>query len=99
MLGARKKEWAKWQQFNAAENISKEQAEELIRQGNPCVPLAWVETDKNEPLRTPGRYVECLYKARLVTRGDLEQTPGATHLQVILKVKTFYSHSHQAKDA
>ena len=27
------------QQFNAAENISKEQAEELIRQGYPCVPL------------------------------------------------------------
>ena len=39
MLGACKKEWAKWQQFNAAENISKEQAEELIRQGYSCVPL------------------------------------------------------------
>ena len=71
MLEARKKELATWQQFNA-----KEQAEELIRQGYPCVPLPWVETDKNEPLRlrTPGKYVEPLYNARLVTRGDLE--PG-----------------------
>ena len=58
---------------------------------------AWAETDKNEPLRTPGKYVEPLYKAKRVTSGDLEQTPGATHLRGILKVKTFYSHSHQAK--
>jgi hypothetical protein len=76
MLEARKKELATWQQFNAAEKISKEQAEELIRQGYPCVPLPWVETDMNDPLRlrTPGKYVESVFKARFVTRGDLE--PG-----------------------
>jgi hypothetical protein len=54
--------------------ISTEQTEELIRQGYPYVPLSWVEADKNEPLRSPGKYVESVFKARFVTRGDLE--PG-----------------------
>ena len=98
MLGACKKEWAKWQQFNAAENISNKQRSSYGKGIHVYhYSKAWAETDKNEPLRTPGKYVEPLYKAKRVTSGDLEQTPGATHLRVILKVKTFYSHSHQAK--
>ena len=98
MLGACKKEWAKWQLFNAAENISNKQRSSYGKGIHVYhYSKAWAETDKNEPLRTPGKYVEPLYKAKRVTSGDLEQTPGATHLRVILKVKTFYSHSHQAK--
>ena len=70
---SRQKEWQKWQDFDAAIKLTPEQFDELRNEGHQVIPTQWIETDKNEPLRTKGKDVEPLYKSRLVVRGDLEQ--------------------------
>ena len=46
-------------------------------QGREPIPLQWVEIDKNEHKRREGGpHVAPLFKSRLVSRGDLEETTG-----------------------
>ena len=74
MRQARKKEWGKFVRFKAVKVLSKDKAQELIAQGVECIPMQWIDTDKNDHMRKPGGpYVAPLHKARLVARGDLEK--------------------------
>ena len=74
MRQARKKEWGKFVRFKAVRVISRDKAQALIAQGVECIPMQWIDTDKNEHMRKPGEpYVFSLHKARLVARGDFEK--------------------------
>ena len=49
----------------------------MLDQGHKPIPLQWVDIDKNEHKRREGGpYVAPLFKSRLVSRGDLEETTG-----------------------
>ena len=71
---SRKVEGAKWKQFNA---VYPPELEQLLVQGHQPIPLQWVEIDKTS---TNGAKVVLmfapLFKSRLVSRGDLEETIG-----------------------
>ena len=74
MLAARQAEWAKWKQFNAAVILSVEESNRLVSEGHQVAGTQWIDTDKNEPLRTKENPdVPPKYKGRLVVRGDQEQ--------------------------
>ena len=74
---SRKVEWNKWKHFNAVYPVSGPELEQLLDQGHKPIPLQWVDTDKNEHKRREGGpYVAPLFKSRLVSRGDLEETTG-----------------------
>ena len=75
---SRKAEWAKWKQFNAVYPVSGPDLEQLLAQGHKPSPLQWIEIDKNEHKRREGGlHVAPLFKSRLTSRGDLEETAGA----------------------
>ena len=60
--------------------ISRDNAHSLIAQGVGCIPMQWIDTDKNEHMRKPGGpYVPPLHKARLMARGDLEKGVARNH--------------------
>ena len=72
-----KVEWNKWKHFNAVYPVSGPELEQLLVQGHKPIPLQWVEIDKNEhTLREGGPHVAPLFKSRLVSPGDLEETTG-----------------------
>ena len=72
---SRKVEWAKWKHFNAVYPVSGPDMEQLLDQGHKPIPLQWVDIDKNEQKRRGGGpHVAPLFKSRLVSRGDLEET-------------------------
>ena len=49
----------------------------MLDQGHKPIPLQWVDIDKNEhERREGGPHVAPLFKSRLVSRGDLEETTG-----------------------
>ena len=74
---SRKVEWNKWKHFNAVYPVSGPELEQLLVQGHKPIPLQWVEIDKNEHKRREGGpHVAPLFKSRLVSRGDLEETTG-----------------------
>ena len=74
---SRKVEWAKWKQFDAVYPVSGPELEQLLDQGHKPIPLQWVDIDKNEHKRREGGpHVAPLFKSRLVSRGDLEETTG-----------------------
>ena len=49
---SRLKEWASYKNFKAVSVISKKEAERLLDQGAESLPTQWIETDKNESLRS-----------------------------------------------
>ena len=68
---SRVKEWTKWQRFGASTVATLEQAHELVQQGAEEIGTQWIETDKNEHLRSEGNTsVEPLLKSRLVALGN-----------------------------
>ena len=70
MLEARAKEWANWTGFEATKVLSPSEAAEF-RANNPevgIIPTRWVDTLKSQP------WEEDRHKARLVVRGDLEDS-------------------------
>ena len=70
-------EWNKWKHFNAVYPVSGPELEQLLDQGHKPIPLQWVDIDKNEHKRREGGpHVAPLFKSRLVSRGDLEETTG-----------------------
>ena len=72
-----KVEWAKWKNFNAVYPVPGPELEQLLVEGHKPIPLQWVDIDKNEPKRREGGlHVAPLFKSRLVSRGDLEETTG-----------------------
>ena len=72
--GCDRREAGKFVSYKAVQVISREKAQALIAQGVECIPMQWIDTDKNEHMRKPGGpYVPPLHKARLVARGDLEK--------------------------
>ena len=74
---SRKVEWAKWKHFNAVYPVSGPELEQLLVQGHKPIPLQSVDIDKNEHKRRQGGpHVAPLFKSRLVSRGDLEETTG-----------------------
>ena len=74
---SRKVEWNKWKHFNAVYPVSGPELEQLLDQGQKPIPLQWVDIDKNERKRREGGFhVAPLFKSRLVSRGDLEETTG-----------------------
>ena len=73
---SRAKEWNKWKQFNAADVISVEEADQYIANGAEQLGTQWVETDKNAHKRRDGKYVEPLLKSRLVGCGNFENAKG-----------------------
>ena len=74
---SRKVEWDKWKHFNAVHPVSGPELEQLLVQGHKPIPLQWVDIDKNEHKRREGGpHVAPLFKSRLVSRGDLEETTG-----------------------
>ena len=74
---SRKVEWNKWKHFNAVYPVWGPELEQLLDQGHKPSPLQWVDIDKNEHKRREGGpYVAPLFKSRLVSRGDLEETTG-----------------------
>ena len=74
---SRKVEWDKWKHFNAVYPVSGPELEQLLVQGHTPIPLQWVDIDKNEHKRREGGpHVAPLFKSRLVSRGDLEETTG-----------------------
>ena len=74
---SRKVEWNKWKHFNAVYPVSGPELEQLLVQGHKPIPLQWVEIDKNEhERREGGPHVAPMFKSRLVSRGDLEETTG-----------------------
>ena len=74
MRQARRKDWDKFVSFKAVRVIPREKAQALIAQGVECIPMQWIDTDKNEHQRKPGGpYVPPLHKARLVACGKLEK--------------------------
>ena len=74
---SRKIEWNKWKHFNAVYPVSGPELEQLLDQGHKPIPLQWVDIDKNEHKRREGGpHVAPLFKSRLVSRGDLEETTG-----------------------
>ena len=57
--------------------VSGPELEELLVQGHKLIPLQWVKIDKNEHKRREGGpHVATMFKSRLVSRGDLEETSG-----------------------
>ena len=63
--------------FNAVYPVSGPELEHLLDQGHKPIPLQWVDIDKNEhERREGGPHVAPLFKSRLVSRGDLEETTG-----------------------
>ena len=66
MRQARRKEWGNFVSFKAVRVISREKAQALIAQGVECIPMQWIDIDKNEHLRKPGG--RRMY--RLCTRHD-----------------------------
>ena len=67
----------KWKHFNAVYPASGPELEQLLVQGHKPIPLQWVDIDKNEHKRRKGGpHVAPLFKSRLVSRGDLEETTG-----------------------
>ena len=76
---SRLKEWQNYMKFGAVKVISRQEMERLIGLGAEVLPTQWIETDKNEPLRTAGDInIEPRMKSRLVARGDLEKGYGRT---------------------
>ena len=76
---SRKVEWDKWKHFNAVYPVSGSELEQLLVQGHKPIPLQWVDIDKNEHKRREGGpHVAPLFKSRLVSRGDLEETTGVS---------------------
>ena len=74
---SRRVEWNKWKHFNAVYPASGPELEQLLDQGHKPIPLQWVNIDKNEhKQREGGPHVAPLFKSRLVSRGDLEETTG-----------------------
>ena len=74
---SRKVEWDKWKHSNAVYPVSGPELEQLLVQGHKPIPLQWVDIDKNEHKRRgDGLHVAPLFKSRLVSRGDLEETTG-----------------------
>eukprot|EP00971_Amphidinium_carterae_P352490 6492618-Amphidinium_carterae.1 len=73
---ARKVEWDKWQRFNATHSISGLELQALLDEGHKPLGMHWLDTDKNEPLRTATNPVPPKYKSRLVVRGDQESQLG-----------------------
>ena len=72
-----KVEWAKWKIFYAVYPVLGPELEQLLVEGHKPIPLQWVDIDKNEPKRREGGlHVAPLFKIRLVSRGDLEETTG-----------------------
>ena len=68
----KKLEWDKWKHFNAVYPASGPELEQLLAQG-----LQLVDIDKNEHKRREGGpHVAPLFKSRLVSREDLEETTG-----------------------
>ena len=61
---SREKEWTKWKQYNVATVITAEEALEPISEGAEEIGTQWIETDKNEHLRTSAKEVEMLLKSR-----------------------------------
>ena len=73
---SRKVEWAKWKQFNAVYPVSGPNWKNCWSRDKP-IPLQVVEIDKNEHKRREGGpHVAPMFKSRLVSRGDLEETTG-----------------------
>ena len=72
LLEARRREWDKWKQFNAARVVHGDELRELVAEGHTPLPMQWIEVDKNAHKRVDGMEVEPLYKSRRVARGDLE---------------------------
>ena len=71
---AREAEWTKWKQFNAAVIFSVEESNRLLAEGHQVIGTQWIDTDKNEPFRTPQNPdIPPKYKGRLVVRGDQEE--------------------------
>ena len=57
--------------------VSGPELEQLLVQGHKPIPLQWVDIDKNEHKRREGGPHDApLFKSRLVSRGDLEETTG-----------------------
>ena len=70
-------EWDKWKHFNDENPVSGPELEQLLVQGHKPIPLQWVDIDRNEQKRREdGPHVAPLFKSRLVSRGDLEETTG-----------------------
>ena len=63
--------------FNAVYPVSGPELEQLLVQGHKPIPLQWVDIDKNEHKRREGGPHDApLFRGRLVSRGDLEETTG-----------------------
>ena len=74
---SRKVESDKWKHFNDVYPVSGPELEKLLVQGHKPIPLQWVDIDKKEHKRREGGpHVAPLFKSRLVSRGDLEETTG-----------------------
>ena len=70
----RQNEWTKWKIFNAAVPLKKEESDQLIAEGHVPIHTQWIDTDKNEPFRTPENPdVPPLYTGRLVVCGNEEK--------------------------
>ena len=100
MRKARLKEWNKFLTLKAVKIISEEEAQASIAEGAECIPLQWIDTDKNEHLRRPGGpEIEPLHKARLVARGGLEKgysrTDSPTADQEALLIVCSFASSHR----
>ena len=76
---SRKAEWNKWKHFNAVYPVSGPELEQLLDQGYNRFHFSGSTSTKNEHKRREGGpHVVPLFKSRLVSRRDLEET---THVR------------------
>ena len=87
MRQARLKEWNKLLMFEAAKRISEEKALALMAEGAECIPLQWIDTDKNEHLRRPGglKSTHCMRHDLLHAETWRKATRGRTVRQLSKK--------------
>ena len=62
----RRKEWSNWAKYTDGKWITREEMEQMVRDGAEVIPTRWVDVDKAE-VGEPEKL-----KSRLVVRGDLE---------------------------
>ena len=72
---SRFKEWDNYLKFGAVKIISEKEAMDLVDSGSEELPTQWIETDKNEYMRSEAcaEEIEPNMKSRLVARGGLSQ--------------------------
>jgi len=71
-------EWNRYKKFEAVTVISEKEATQLIEAGAECLPMQWIELDKNEARRTEGSTLPPNMRSRMVARGDLERQTNRT---------------------